>query len=257
MTKLRFPLKNSPQLLVSVRDAMEVRAALEGGADIIDIKEPQNGSLGMAADSTIEQIIQTIQTLDEHCPLSVALGELLDWQETPSVTRLPIGVDYVKLGFSGCGSALNWRDQWKEFRHLLRENSPTSPEWVAVIYADWQAADALLPQEILEAAFQIPCAAVLIDTFHKTGQSLLDILSPSELGTLANQVHQLGLPLAVAGSLKIENLPRLAPLLPEIIAIRSAACVDRQRGGSVCASAVRNFKKHIVSSRPVQLPRIH
>ena len=34
------------RLLVSVRSAEEVSAALAGGADIIDAKEPERGSLG-------------------------------------------------------------------------------------------------------------------------------------------------------------------------------------------------------------------
>ena len=33
-------------LLVSVRSAEEAAAALEGGADVIDAKDPDNGALG-------------------------------------------------------------------------------------------------------------------------------------------------------------------------------------------------------------------
>ena len=36
------------RLLVSVRNASEARAAINGGADVIDIKEPDHGPLGMA-----------------------------------------------------------------------------------------------------------------------------------------------------------------------------------------------------------------
>ena len=34
------------KLLVSVADAAEARAAIEGGADIIDAKDPTTGALG-------------------------------------------------------------------------------------------------------------------------------------------------------------------------------------------------------------------
>ena len=37
-----------PKLLVSVRSADEARAALAGGADLIDVKEPAHGPLGAA-----------------------------------------------------------------------------------------------------------------------------------------------------------------------------------------------------------------
>ena len=62
-------------LLVSVRDAMEARAALHGGADLIDIKEPRAGSLGSAEVGTWREICEVVATAK---PLSVALGELLD-----------------------------------------------------------------------------------------------------------------------------------------------------------------------------------
>ena len=41
-----IPLGRGPQLLVSVRNATEAAAAVLGGADILDVKEPANGPLG-------------------------------------------------------------------------------------------------------------------------------------------------------------------------------------------------------------------
>ena len=43
---------SQPSLLVSVRCVDEVAAAIEGGAEIIDVKEPSHGSLGMALPET-------------------------------------------------------------------------------------------------------------------------------------------------------------------------------------------------------------
>lgn len=239
---------------MSVRNSDEARAALEGGAQIIDVKEPRNGSLGKAEDATIEQIIQTVRSLDENCPVSVALGELYDWLESPSRPRLPCGVAYVKLGFSRCQSVENWRDQWSKFRQRLREGSSASPNWVAVLYADWQSAESPPPQEILDAVTENPCSAVLIDTFHKTGRSLVEILSPDELLAIAERVHQLDLPFAVAGSLRVEDLPQIQPLAPQIVAIRSAACRDGQRSGPICRVAVQNFREKLFHALPVPFP---
>ena len=41
------------KLLVSVRDADEARDALSVGVDLLDVKEPDQGSLGRAADDVI------------------------------------------------------------------------------------------------------------------------------------------------------------------------------------------------------------
>ncbi|MEX0885938.1 MAG: (5-formylfuran-3-yl)methyl phosphate synthase, partial [Phycisphaeraceae bacterium] len=45
-----------PGLLVSVRNVAEARAAMAGGADVIDIKEPAAGALGAASPTTIQQV---------------------------------------------------------------------------------------------------------------------------------------------------------------------------------------------------------
>jgi uncharacterized protein (UPF0264 family) len=42
------------RLLVSVANAAEARTALEGDADIIDVKDPSRGSLGMA-DASVQR----------------------------------------------------------------------------------------------------------------------------------------------------------------------------------------------------------
>jgi Uncharacterized protein conserved in archaea len=44
---------SQPSLLVSVRCVDEVAAAIEGGAKIIDVKEPSHGSLEMALPETL------------------------------------------------------------------------------------------------------------------------------------------------------------------------------------------------------------
>ena len=64
------------QLLVSVRSADEARSALAGGASIIDVKEPDHGSLGPAPWSVWREVYTAVSTA---APISVALGELPDW----------------------------------------------------------------------------------------------------------------------------------------------------------------------------------
>src|SRR5690606_38342384 len=44
------------QLLVSVRNRAEALAALAGGADLIDVKEPWRGSLGAAPPHVMEEV---------------------------------------------------------------------------------------------------------------------------------------------------------------------------------------------------------
>ncbi len=61
------------KLLVSVADAAEAQAAVEGGADIIDAKDPTTGALGRVSLSVLQAIRETVAS---SIPLSAALGDV-------------------------------------------------------------------------------------------------------------------------------------------------------------------------------------
>ena len=61
---------------------------MAGGAAIIDIKEPRNGSLGAAGPRVIAEIAHQ---LSGTILLSVALGELLEWSENAKTPEIPAG----------------------------------------------------------------------------------------------------------------------------------------------------------------------
>ena len=60
------------RLLVSVADAEDARAAVEGGADIVDAKDPAQGALGSVAPATLEAIVHAV---DGARPVSAAVGD--------------------------------------------------------------------------------------------------------------------------------------------------------------------------------------
>ena len=97
-------------LLVSVRDVDEANAALLGGADIIDIKEPKQGPLGAASLQTIWQIFEFV---DGRAPVSAACGELCDGSN-PAASDLP-PLAFVKIGLSGCQGVPDWRERLNRF----------------------------------------------------------------------------------------------------------------------------------------------
>ena len=198
--------------------------------------------MGKADDSVLAEIAAAVRPLHQPIPLSAALGELADWKDSDTVPNLPAEAAFVKLGLSACAQDEDWFNTWQEFRGRLADVPSDPPGWVAVIYADWQQAQAPPPEQILDAVGEFSCAAVLVDTFQKEGRSLVEVLSPKELQRIAAEVHGAGLPLAVAGSLRKADLPRLKPLAPQIIAIRSAACREGERTAEVCEAAVREFR---------------
>src|SRR5260221_3008307 len=58
----------SPRLLVSVRNAVEAEAALAGGCDVLDVKEPGRGAMGMADVSTIAAVLARIRATGSSVP---------------------------------------------------------------------------------------------------------------------------------------------------------------------------------------------
>ena len=244
----------TPQLLVSVRDVTEAKAAASGGCNILDIKEPNNGSLGMADMQTISAIVGWVndrpQLPDQaNLPVSAALGEVTDYagsdQSANVFLTLPVGLSFCKLGLSGLLHDANWVQHWLDVRHRFEAVQPAQPGWIAVAYADWEPAKSPAPVEVIQAAIATECVGLLIDTYCKDGRGLLDHLQINELSAIAKTARDNNLLFAVAGSLHADILVQLVDINPHVIAIRSAACVGGDRKSAVHAEAVQNFKHSV------------
>jgi uncharacterized protein (UPF0264 family) len=214
------------QLLVSVRSADEARSALVGGASIIDVKEPDHGSLGQAPWSVWREVDTAVSGT---APISVALGELADWLD-PHCPIPPsqawAGISFCKLGLAGADG--NWQTAWRIVRSRIDDQN--GPAWIAVIYADWQTARAPDPEFILEVAVGTDrIAGVLVDTWDKTRRIELD----ERWVARAALVRQSGKLVAMAGGLDCRAIAGLGRIAPDIVAVRGAACVDGNRRSAI------------------------
>jgi uncharacterized protein (UPF0264 family) len=242
---------------VSVRNLTEARSALRGGADIIDIKEPFRGSLGRADAQVIRQIVGEFSDASSAPPLSAALGEVMDASETDQM-HLPGGLSLAKLGLSGLGRQANWAAKWLDVRQACEDvSAATAPRWVAVAYADAEAAGAPPVEEVLEAASRTRCAGLLIDTFHKNEGRLLDLISLPVLTAMATAARQHGLFFAVAGQIQTDDVALIQPVRPDIIAVRSAACEKGDRQAAICPRKIQEVKAAIRESQTELTSRTH
>ena len=217
------------KLLVSVRNRMEAREALEGGADVIDVKEPQRGSLGAAGPDVWQAVRQLFGRPGElnaaghaQVVLSVAVGELVDYDNRSLVTQLA-GFHFAKIGVAGCSALHDWRQRYERWmKELPIETAP-----VAVIYADYRDAKSPTPPQIIAAASEAGVRMLLIDTHDKLGGDLFVKMTTSELGEVVAEARAKNLMLALAGSLKLATLATALAFGPELVAVRGAVC----RGG--------------------------
>lgn len=229
------------RLLVSVRSADEAHAAVSGGADIIDVKEPAAGSLGCADPAIWSAIRRVVPTT---ISMSVALGELADW--STNADRFPPagawnGVGYAKMGLAGSGT--DWLSDWKQIRSRLERELPAECSWVAVIYADWLAAESPSPDEVLSASLEDPrCRGVLVDTWSKRVRANID---PNEWRTRLGRVQDSGRFFAWAGGMDLSEIGRFIELglSPDVIAVRGAACRAGDRLGPIDAGRVARLRE--------------
>lgn len=238
---------NLPGLLVSVRNEAEALTALTAGADVIDVKEPDRGSLGAADSTTIAAVVRAI---GGRATVTAAMGELIDVIGAGSLSNLtpvPTGVVLFKLGLAGCARRPDRKADWRDAISQLRGNGSTAPQAVAVVYADWQAASAPPPDEVLDAAVEFRCPALLVDTWSKTDGDLFTHWPTAELEAFIHRVRSQQLAIVLAGALAGETFARAVRLNPDLVAVRGAACVQG-RGGSVSEEKVRLLKNSLASA---------
>lgn len=243
------PSSSVPRLLVSVRDAREAVCAVQGGADVIDFKNPDRGPLGRADAEAIETAIAEVErqgagTDANRITLSAAMGEVVE-SSGPLPQSLPASVEYLKLGLSGLRHSSNWIREWLHARTIIQQQAAGDVQWVAVAYADADAAHAPSAIEVVQAAAETSCAGVLIDTFNKSGGRLLDHLDTTALRDLARSTQSRHMFFAVAGRLQIGDLALLRDVCPDIIAVRSAACDGENRRASIVSMRVAAVREAI------------
>ncbi len=216
------------QLLVSVSDAEEVAAAVAGGADIIDAKNPAAGALGAVEPHILRAIRRAVA--GPH-PVSAALGDAPspEFLRNAIPAAIGLGLSFVKLGFAGLSDP-------ERIRSLLAlaikigSHENRGPGVVAVAYADWRRAGGPEPERLIDLAARAGAAGLLLDTAAKEGNSILDLLPEAELASIIGRTRASGLFCALAGGLKRENLEAAVALAPDIIGVRGAACDGGRRG---------------------------
>lgn len=228
-------------LLVSVRSADEARAALLGGADIIDVKEPDQGSLGAASTEVWNAVAAVVAN---EALLSLALGELSDFDPLKAA-QVPANTHYAKIGLAGCATAPDWAERWQQAWGDL----PGHVERVAVCYVDQKQAAAPDWQDVLEQAVEAGCKCLLLDTFDKRAGNLFTHWSQHQLTEVVAQVSAKGLFVVAGGSIQAEHQPMLAASEVRFMAVRGAVCRGA-RTGHLEADLVKQLRAVCDASGP-------
>jgi len=226
------------RLLVSVRSAEEARAALAGGAEIIDAKEPRRGALGAVEIGVLREIVDAVHGVR---PVSAALGDAGDAELLAERARAAAeaGATFVKVGFADARDFGMVRARLSRVMDgALRPSAPCAV--VAVAYADWHEVGAAAPSTVVAAAAAEGAMGVLVDTVRKDGAGLFRCLGRASLESLVHDARTRSLLVALAGRITVEDLAFAYEAGAEVVGVRGAAC-DGGRAGCVRESRVRDL----------------
>ena len=228
------------RLLVSVASAADASAAVAGGADFVDAKDPQTGALGAVSLAVLREIHVAVGT---RRPVTAAIGDATDEAaiERMAFEFTAAGAVFVKVGFAGIASATRIAALAAAARRGVVAGSGGPGALVIVGYADADHAASVAPALLLDVAARAGAQGVLLDTADKSGAGLRGLI---EIGTLAawvTRAHDNGLLVALAGKLTEDDLPFVRDAGADIAGVRGAACAGG-RTGHVSAERVRMLR---------------
>jgi len=233
------------QLLISVVNENEAKAAAAGGADIVDVKNPREGALGANFPHVIRRVRQFTPSA---IPVSVAIGDAPDKPGATSLAALGASVcdvQYVKVGLYGTRTAHRAVSLLKEVCRAVREYD-SGIKIIAAAYADAHIIGALPALESPLVSLEAGADGCMLDTAIKDGSTLFSHLGEDELWGFVQNCHEKELLCALAGSLGEADIPRLSKIGPDIIGFRGAACTKSDRiKGVVKRNQVERLKNLI------------
>jgi hypothetical protein len=235
------------KLLVSVVSEKEVAQAVEGGADIIDVKNPAEGALG----ANFPRVIRLARKITPpELEVSATIGDVPNLPGTVSLAALGAavcGVQYVKVGILGPRTP-------KDAVFLLREACRavhaccSSTRIIAAAYADAHKVNALPPLSLPAVAAEAGADGCLLDTAVKGDGTLLTNLSDGQLHDFVGRCRGANLLCGLAGSLGVEDIAHVCKFGADLIGVRTAACGGDRVTGVVDSLCVRRLKALIVAN---------
>ncbi|MGP3667927.1 MAG: (5-formylfuran-3-yl)methyl phosphate synthase [Candidatus Bathyarchaeota archaeon] len=220
------------KLLVSVVNADEALKAFRGKADIVDVKNPFEGSLGAPKPGVV---VAVRKVLPKNVEVSVAVGDVPNLPGTISLAVFGVAclnVDYVKVGVYG---SRNLEEAYILGKSVVDAGKMLNGKVKVVLtsYADYSRAGCLSPEDILQAAHKVEADILMIDTKIKDGKNSFTFLSEDRVKKLCSEAHDRGLRFALAGSLSLTDVEKAFRCNVDILGFRGAVCSGDRVNGRV------------------------
>jgi len=232
------------RILISPKNLEEAIEAQEGGADIIDVKNPAEGSLGANFPWIISEVKEAV--VKGSTELSATIGDFDYKPGTASLAALGAavaGADYVKVGLYGIRS-------YEEGLNLLEgvvkavKDYDSRKKVVGACYSDYARISSLHPFKLPQIGKEAGVDVVMVDTGIKDGKSTFEFMSQDQIKIFINLARENGLEVAIAGAISWEHLPILKELQPDIVGVRSIVC-EKGRDSKIRREKVARLIKEL------------
>lgn len=219
-------------LLAGVTNLREAEIALDGGADIIDLRSASPGAFGALP---VPVVTETVALIARRRPVWATAGDgpLPPEALAERVSALAeTGVDYIKVGVFGDGAAAA----------CIAALAPIAQHvaLVGVLFADRRPDLGLLPL-LARSGF----SGVMLDTLDKGAGSLRRHVADAGLGRFVGRAAMDGLLCGLAGSLTAQDVVPLFALGPDFLGFRGALCAGGDRQAEIDPAAVARLRQEI------------
>lgn len=245
-----MPGKDSTLLLLispdGVEEALDCAKAAEH-LDIVDVKKPDEGSLGANYPWIIREIRAAVPA---GKPVSATVGDVPYKPGTVAQAALGAavsGATYIKVGLYGCATPEQAVEVMRGVVRAVKEHRADAFV-VASGYADAHRIGCVNPLALPDIARRSGSDAAILDTAIKDGTRLFDHLPPDVCAEFVRRAHDAGLLAALAGSVKSGDLGELARIGTDIVGVRGAVCEggDRDTG---------RIRPHLVAAFRAEMDR--
>jgi len=217
---------------------------MAGGADIIDVKNPKEGSLGANFPWAIRDVVELAAGI---VPVSATIGDLDFKPGTASLAALGAacsGADYIKAGLLGAKTSEHALQMMTGIVRAVKDFDARK-KVVASGYSDYARAGSISPMLLPAVAAEAGADLVMVDTAVKDGRPTFDFMSERDLSNFISAGHSRGLEVALAGTIGFQHLEALKRLDPDIIGVRGIVCGGDRRA-AVQAELVKRVKLELV-----------
>ncbi len=225
-------------ILISIKDAKEAKELAQAkGVDIIDIKNPLEGTLGANYPWVIEDIKPH---LPNNAVTAASIGDLDFKPGSASLAAhgaATLNVNYITASMYRFSSKMEIEITIKSLLKTLEE---FSTGLIVAAYADYERCGSPDPLNVLSASGNADY--FMLDTAIKDGKNILNFLKPVKLIKFKEQAHRQGIKLIIAGSIRYPQLEEIKKIKADVIGFRGIVCQEGEVKAQLVEKLVRTLK---------------